>query len=63
MFIHLRELELKGCYQVEAASLVAVLVSCTQLRINVGEFLLTHGRVEEALGHWMQESKEAQQSG
>ena len=62
-FVQLRELEIKGCHQIEVASLVVVLGACSQLRVNVGSFLLTHGRVEEALDYRKQELKQAQQSG
>ena len=44
-------------------SLVVVLGACLQLRVDVGSFLRTHGRVEEALDYRKQELKEAQQSG
>ena len=63
VFVQLRELELDGCHQIEVASLVAVLGACLQLRVDVGGFLLAHGRVEEALDYRKQELKEAQQSG
>ena len=63
VFVQLRELEIEGCHQIEVASLAVVLGACSQLRVDVGDFLLTHGRVEEALDNWKQELKEAQQSG
>jgi tetratricopeptide (TPR) repeat protein len=63
VFLHLHTLRLEGCHQIQVASLMLVLVACAQLRFDAGEFLMTHGRVEEALAGRKRELAEAQQTG
>ena len=63
VFRQLCKLELEGCHKVEVSSLAAVLKACSQLRVDVGEFLRTHGRVEEALDYYKKDLAIARQTG
>jgi hypothetical protein len=63
VFSELRHLEIEGCDQIEIASFVVLQTACTNLELDVGEFLSGHGRFEEALAYCQEELKTAQQAG
>jgi hypothetical protein len=63
VFSELRHLKIEGCDRINIASFVVLQTACAKLMLDMGDFLLKHGRFEEALDYRMEELKTVQQAG
>jgi tetratricopeptide (TPR) repeat protein len=63
VFSELRQLQIEGCDQIKTASFVVLQTACANLKLNVGKFLIGHGRFKEALAYEQEELKTALQAG